>query len=267
MTTALLDGLLSDLAHEGRELDDLVSGLRGDQWATPTPAVGWTVAHQVAHLAWTDEVALRATSDPERFRADRDAAGADPAEGVASAAEEGAAAPPVELLGRWRAARAALTAALRAVPAGTAIPWFGPDMSAASMATARLMEIWAHGVDVRDALGRATPATPRLRAVAHLGVRTRDFAFRQHALRPPAEDFRIELTGPEGEIWTWGPPTARQRVSGSVLDFCLRVTRRRHRDDLSLDADGPDADRWLDLAQAFAGPPGPDPVARGAMRP
>jgi uncharacterized protein (TIGR03084 family) len=140
-------------------------------------------------------------------------------------------------------------------------------MSAASMATARLMETWAHGVDVRDALGRATPPTPRLRAVAHLGVRTRDFAFRQHGLPPPGEEFRVELAGPDGDLWTWGPAEAAQRVTGPALDFCLRVTQRRHRDDLALRAEGPDADRWLDVAQAFAGPPGPGRPAGAPARP
>ena len=45
-------------------------------------------------------------------------------------------------------------------------------------------------------------------------------------------------------------------MSGSAYDFCLRVTQRRHRDDLDLVATGPDANAWLDIAQAFAGPPG-----------
>ncbi|MGY1639029.1 TIGR03084 family metal-binding protein [Geodermatophilus sp. SYSU D00742] len=262
MTGTLLTRLLDDLSQEGQELDELVSGLPAAAWATPTPAAGWTIAHQVAHLAWTDEVALRAATDPERFRADRDAAGADVAREVDPAADAGAAVPPSELLARWRRARASLAAALAALPPGTALPWFGPDMGAASMATARLMETWAHGVDVRDALGRATPSTPRLRAVAHLGVRTRDFAFRQHSLRPPAEEFRVELTGPDGDVWAWGPADASQRVTGPALDFCLRTTQRRHRDDLALRAQGPDADRWLDVAQAFAGPPGAGRPAR-----
>ena len=39
------------------------------------------------------------------------------------------------------------------------------------------------------------------------------------------------------------------------------MTQRRHRDDLDLHATGADADRWLDLAQAFAGPPGAGPRA------
>jgi len=68
--------------------------------------------------------------------------------------------------------------------------------------------------------------------------------------------FRVELTGPSGQTWTWGPDEARQRVTGSALDFCLLVTQRRNRSELDLTAVGPDADEWLAIAQAFAGPPG-----------
>jgi uncharacterized protein (TIGR03084 family) len=57
-------------------------------------------------------------------------------------------------------------------------------------------------------------------------------------------------------MWTWGPDDALQRVTGPAVDFCLLVTQRRHRDDLALVAEGVDADAWLDIAQAFAGPPG-----------
>jgi uncharacterized protein (TIGR03084 family) len=224
------------------------------------------VAHQIAHLAWTDEAALRAATDPTGFRAAAAEAASDVGAHVAAGAAAGAEVAPARLLDQWRTARGALAAVLADLPPRTALPWFGPDMSVASMATARLMETWAHGVDVRDAMGLPSPTTARLRAVAHLGVRTRDFAFRQHAQQPPAAEFRVELTGPDGDLWTWGPADATQRVAGPALDFSLRVTQRRHRDDLALSAEGADADRWLDLAQAFAGPPGegrlPRPPAR-----
>jgi uncharacterized protein (TIGR03084 family) len=124
------------------------------------------------------------------------------------------------------------------------------------MATARFMETWAHSLDVHDALGVGYEPTDRIRHVAHLGVRTRNFAFGVHGLEPPPEEFRVELTAPSGELWAWGPVDAAQSVRGPAYDFCLRVTQRRHRDDLDLVAVGPDAERWLDLAQAFAGPPG-----------
>ncbi|GAA3384873.1 TIGR03084 family metal-binding protein [Cryptosporangium minutisporangium] len=257
MNSALLTQLLDDLAQEGSELDLLVAELPAAAWATPTPAAGWTIAHQIAHLAGTDEVARLAVVDPDEFRTQRDRVDPTANGTIDAAAEAGAAAAPDELLHRWRTARAALASALLALPQGTRIPWFGPDMGATSMATARLMEVWAHGVDVRDALHLPTLATSRLRSVAHLGVRTRDFAFYQRSLNPPAAEFRVELTGPNGEPWTWGPPDAAQRVTGPALDFCLCVTRRRHRDDLALQVIGDDANRWIDVAQAYAGPPGP----------
>ena len=124
------------------------------------------------------------------------------------------------------------------------------------MATARLMETWAHGQDVADALGVRRVPTARLRHVAHIGVRARDYAFRAAGRTPPAEPFRVELTGPDGHEWTWGPDEASDRVTGAALDFCLLVTQRRHRADVDVTATGAGADAWLDIAQAFAGPPG-----------
>ncbi|MGG7612927.1 maleylpyruvate isomerase family mycothiol-dependent enzyme, partial [Streptomyces sp. ZG43] len=147
---------------------------------------------------------------------------------------------------------------------GTRAPWYGPPMSVPSMATARLMETWAHGQDVADALGVRREPTARLRHIARLGWRTRDFAYAMNGLTPPGEPFRIELTPPDGKgLWTYGPEDAPQKVTGPALDFCLLVTRRAHRDDLVVRAEGPDAERWLDLAQAFAGPPGTPRDPRG----
>jgi uncharacterized protein (TIGR03084 family) len=257
----LLGDLLSDLAAEGDALDAVVAELEDAAWLTPTPAEGWTIAHQIAHLAWTDEQALTAVTQPARFTAAL-AAPLDALEAmVDDAAAAGAGVDPGSLLTRWRAGRMALAAELRDLPEGGRIPWYGPPMSAASMATARLMETWAHGLDVTDALGLPVSPSARLRHVAHLGVRTRDFAFFQHGLDAPPEAFRVELTAPDGTVWCWGPEDAAQRVSGPALDFCLRVTRRRHRADLALHAVGADADRWLDVAQAFAGPPGKERAA------
>ena len=54
----LLDGVLADLAAESERLDALVSPLGEADWRRATPASGWDVATQVAHLAWTDEALL-----------------------------------------------------------------------------------------------------------------------------------------------------------------------------------------------------------------
>ncbi|HET8560370.1 MAG TPA: TIGR03084 family metal-binding protein [Marmoricola sp.] len=256
-----LDTVLADLDVLGGRLDDLVAGLSEERWCTATPAAGWDVKHQVVHLAWTDEVALLAATDKARWDEVVLAALEDPAGFVDRMADEGAAAPGVDVLARWRLARPALAEALRAYPAGQRMPWFGPPMSPTSMATARFMETWAHGLDVHEALGVEPQVDDRIRHVAHLGVRTRDFAFGLHGLEPPAGEFRVSLTAPTGEVWQWGPDDAPQSVAGPAYDFCLLVTQRRDRAALALEATGPDADRWLDVAQAFAGPPG---AGRGA---
>ena len=250
-----MGALLADLAAESDVLDALVSDLSDEQWATGTPAPGWTIADQIAHLGWTDEQAILAATDAEAFTA-AVTAWIDGSVSVDDAAAILAARPPAELLGWWRECRTRLAATLGEVPPGSKVPWFGPPMSAASMATARLMETWAHGQDVADALGVTRRPTDRLRHVAHIGVRARDYAYRVNGLTPPAEEFRVDLVGPSGAAWSWGAEQAVQRVSGPALDFCLLVTRRRHRDDLAVAADGPDAERWLSIAQAFAGPPG-----------
>jgi uncharacterized protein (TIGR03084 family) len=263
-----LSALLADLRAEGDELDVLVSPLPDRDWALPTPAAGWTIAHQVAHLAWTDDRAMLSVTDPSAFHAEiAQWLTADPQGVVEAGAAEGPETAPAELLDRWRRGRARLDEALAAVPDGTKLPWYGPPMSPASMATARLMETWAHTTDVADALGMRRLPTARLRHVAHLGVRTRDFAYGVRNLTPPAEPFRVELTPPiEGEPWTWGPEEAAQRVTGSAEHFCLLVTQRINRDDTDLVATGPDADAWLDIAQAFAGSPGEGRKPSGADR-
>ncbi|GGF48800.1 TIGR03084 family protein [Marmoricola endophyticus] len=254
---SVLESVLADLTAEGDRLDAVVADLDAGAWRTPTPAAGWDVATQVAHLAWTDHVATLAATDEEGWDAVVTEAVGDPDRFVDAQAEAWGAGDPAVLLARWRTGRASLADALRSVPSGTKLPWFGPPMSPTSMATARFMETWAHGLDVTDALGLAYEPTDAIRHVAHIGVRTRDFAFGARGLEPPAEEFAVTLVAPSGDVWAWGPEDARQTVTGSAYDFCLLVTQRRHRDDLALEAHGADADRWLDVAQAFAGPPGP----------
>ncbi|MEU7583589.1 TIGR03084 family metal-binding protein [Streptomyces sp. NPDC041068] len=259
--------VLDDLRSESEELDRLVGELSRERWSLATPAPGWTIAHQIAHLAWTDRAALLAATDPAAFAVEVEKAAAAPDTFVDEGAEDGAALPPAELLARWRDGRAQLWQTLAEAPAGTRLPWYGPPMAVPSMATARLMETWAHGQDVADALGVTRAPTDRLRHVARIGVRARDFAFAVRGLGAPDEEFRVELTSPvTGEVWAYGPEDAAQRVTGPGLDFCLLVTRRAHRADLAVRAEGPDADRWLDIAQAFAGPPGAGRAPEGGGR-
>lgn len=253
----ILDTVLADLATESAELDDLVAPLDDAGWRTTTPAEGWDIAHQVVHLAWTDEAAVLAATDKAGWDKVVVAAIEDPSGFVDKAASHGAREQGRDILSRWRHARETLAEVLLSLPPEQRISWFGPPMSATSMATARFMETWAHGLDIADALAVRRVFTDRIRHVVHLGVRTRDFSFATRGRDAPTSEFRVELTSPSGQVWTFGPESAEQRVTGTAADFALLVTQRRHRADLDLVAVGADADDWLDYAQAFAGPPGP----------
>lgn len=261
---AKLDAVLTDLEAEGAQLESWVSPLDAARWATSTPAEGWTIAHQIAHLAWTDETSVQAACDEAAFAETVKAAMANPTGFVDVAADEGAALPPADLLARWQSSRQLLIRALRAVPEGSKIPWYGPPMSPTSMATARLMETWAHAHDIAAALDVTPPRTDRAKHVAYLGVRTRDFAHQMRGETPPAEEFRVELTGPGGDVWAWGPEDAAQRVAGDGYDFALLATRRLHPDDADVKATGDQAEHWLTIVQAFAGLPGADPQPKNS---
>lgn len=255
-----LDQVLDDLAAESAQLDGWVAGLNPQGWQTVTTPEGWTVAHQVAHLHWTDVTSTQAIADRPAFEAVIAAAMENPTGFIDAATDELALEPPESLLPAWRAGRSDLVAALQSVPAGEKVPWFGPPMSPVSMATARLMETWAHAHDVAEALGIQVPHTDRAKNVCHIGVRTFGFAHLMRGEEAPDVQVRVELTAPSGGEWTWGPEDAEERVTGDGWDFALLATRRRHRDDVDVVAVGPHADHWLDIVQTFAGLPGNDPL-------
>jgi uncharacterized protein (TIGR03084 family) len=248
-------GLLADLADETAVVDQMLAGLPDAGWQQPTPAAGWAVRDQASHLAYFDDAAMLAATAPERFvdqTARLAAQGPDLADAVAAEHRGDA---PAELLRWFRTARSGLISAFAELDPRMRVPWYGPPMSLASSATARLMETWAHGQDVADAIGVNREPTMALRHIAHLGVSTFGFSFQVHGVPVPAQPVRVELTAPDGSLWHWGAADAADRITGPAADFCLVVTQRRHRDDTRIQAAGPVADQWMSLAQAFAGPP------------
>ncbi|HLU70715.1 MAG TPA: TIGR03084 family metal-binding protein [Nonomuraea sp.] len=251
-----LQVVLDDLAADGDQLDRLVAGLDAEQWRLPTPAPGWTVADQVAHLAFIFRLAAAAATDGEAFTAMT--AGAqqnfDGAVNAALKAYEND--TPDVLLAKWRAEREAAVSGLASVPEGETVPWLVNPLPPIVLACAGIMEQFAHGQDIADALGVQLVRTDRLRHLVVFAVLTQDFGYLSRGLTPPGVQFRFEITGPSGELWAYGPEDAENRISGLAEDFCLLVTRRRHRADVAVTAVGEEADRWLDIAQAYRGPAG-----------
>jgi len=241
--------LLDDLKAEHADLDALLDGADMSQ---PSAAAGWTVGDCVGHLWFFDREATTALRDPDAFRANVEQLLANP-DGYMESTLEEASALGDSLPATAREQRVQLLDALRSADPGTKVPWYGPPMSPASFATARLMEYWAHGQDVADGLGIVRTPTARLRHICHLGVRTRGFSYGVRGLSAPATEVRVSLTAPDGDVWTWGDESAGDRVEGSALDFCLVVTQRRLLDDTDLTVTGDAAREWMQIAQAFAG--------------
>ncbi|MEQ4721879.1 TIGR03084 family metal-binding protein [Nonomuraea sp. B19D2] len=252
-----LPNVIEDLTAESAALDRILAGLAAPQWAEQTPAPGWTVAHQVGHLAFMFRIAGLAASDPDAFRAMTASIKGGFNQAVNAALAEYVVLSPAELLARWREERAAGIRALSAVPAGQVVPWLVRPLPPEILASAGIMETFAHGQDILDALEIPRESADRLKYLVLFAVLTWDFGYQARGLTPPDVQFRYELTAPSGELWAYGPESADQRITGAALDFCLLVTRRRHRDDCDVTAVGPDADAWLDIAQAYRGPAGP----------
>ncbi|MCW2867884.1 MAG: hypothetical protein JWR20_2072 [Marmoricola sp.] len=260
----VVDGLIQDLAAEAADLQEVLEGLDAATWSAPTPALGWTVHDQVAHLAHFDWVTRLAVSRPDTFVALRDSLGAtlpDLQTYVDSIGPANGSRDSVDMLRWWREQGRLLREAVIAAPSGARVPWFGPPMSLASKVTARIMETWAHGQDVVDTVGVTRTATDRLRHVARIGVLAMPNSFTTHGQQVPVAPVRVALKSPSGGTWEWGDPEAADLVSGDALDFCLVVTQRRHVADTGLAVTGPTATAWIQVAQAFAGPPGPGRAA------
>lgn len=249
-----LVALRADLVAEQDALDDIVATISDEQWDLSTPSPGWKLRDQIAHLTYFDHSGATAILTPARFQESVDELVANARH---SSVDEFTLGPlrdhsPRELLGAWRRGREHLNDAAASLSVETRVPWYGPSMSATSFLSARLMEVWAHGTDIVDALGVQRTATNRLRHIARLGFITRKWSYLVRGEEAPTGEVRLELSASDGEIWTWGPEDADDTIGGSAEEFCLVVTQRRHVDDTSLRT-GELGRHWLERAQAFAG--------------
>jgi uncharacterized protein (TIGR03084 family) len=256
-----LKTICADLNDEYVELDGILADLGEEQWNLPTPFLSWRIKDEIRHLAYFDERAAQAATDPDAFGRHLAQVTKDFAAFENSLHEMARGLSPSELMQGWRQKRRAMLDALLLRDKKDRLPWYGPPMSALSFATARLMETWAHGQDIVDTLRIRRFPTDRLRHIAHLGVTTFGWTYLNRGLKPPQAPVRVELYAPSGDIWSWGPAEAENRILGSAEDFCLVVVQRRNVADTALAVAGKIAGDWMKKAQCFAGPPADGPKA------
>jgi uncharacterized protein (TIGR03084 family) len=250
-----VDQICDDLEDETAALTVVVGGLSEEQWRVPTVAEGWDSHETVLHLGAADWFAHLTLTDPPSFaivhgRLSSGDISLNELVGPDVRARSGGD------LWRWFLdGRTAMIDALRGLGPKDRIAWIGPEIGARSMATGRLMETWTHSHDLADTFGVDYPQTDRLRNIAHLGVVTREFSYVNRGLTPPADPVRVELTGPSGSIWAWGPDDASNRVVATAYEFCKVLTRRQRLVGSAVQAQGSLAVEWMEIAQPWIEPP------------
>ncbi len=257
-----------DFRDESDALHALLDPLAEDRFATVTQFKGWTINDVLQHLHyfnWMADISLR---EPETFKSEYAAFAARRAETdfLVATDERLDGLKGRGLLEAWRKTVHEVADHFAEADPKQRVEWAGPSMSARSSITARLMETWAHGQEIYDELGVERQDTDRIRNIAHLGVSTYGWTFATREEQAPEPKPYVRLTAPSGAIWEWGEPSDAERVEGSGTEFCQVVAQTRNIADTALKVTGPNATRWMSIAQCFAGPPNPPPAPGTRVR-
>lgn len=247
--TTATAAILDDLEAEQERLEAILDGLDDAAWRSPSAAEGWTVADVVLHLAQTEEAVVLSAGGGDGFdRLWTEATGVDDAAERMVQAER---ADPAVVFERWKTRRRSAVAALRQADPQQPIPWVATRLKPATLATTRLAEHWAHGLDITGPLGAPFPDTDRLRHIAWLAHGTLPYAFALAG--EEAYPVYCELTGPAGDTWRYGPTGADSTITGAAGAFCRVGAQRLAREDSGLVAAGPHGEAALRVLRTYAG--------------
>jgi len=261
-----LQQVVDDLRTEGDELHGLLSNMDTGFWTQQSTFKDWSVWDVVAHLHFSDHMALTTLRSAEDFKAllkDIGRSGSARSYTNQWLSNQGHSINGPELLERWRFMFLELCEALGNADPESRFLWAGPGMKARMFATARQMETWAHGWEIYDLMGRERTHTDRLKNIATIGVRTFGWTFSNRKLPVPDPVPLVKLTAPSGAIWQWGEADNGHQVVGDAVEFCQVVTQVRNIADTQLKVIGDNAIAWMAVAQCFAGPP-EDPPTPGS---
>lgn len=259
---AQIDAFAADAA----QLDELVVTFSEADWQQVTGFRDWRVWDVIGHLHFTDRMGLATIAGPEPFKAllkDMAKSGGDMAAYVRTQLGNITGA---ELHKLWQAGVEELVAGLHAADPDVRLTWPGPGMKPRMFATARQMETWAHGTEIFDLVDAPRSYHDRIENIVTIGARTYGWSFANRKLDAPEPVPHLRLTAPSGALWTINPERTDERIEGSAVAFCQVVTQVRNVADTALAVTGPNAQRWMEIAQCFAGPPA-DPPAPGTRAP
>ena len=243
-------GIFDDLAAEQERLEKVLAGLDEGQWATASGAAGWTIADVVLHLAQSEEAAA-GTAAHGTLRGGLAAVAGGTMDERADNAVRNERTAPAEIFARWQRARQAALAAMRAADPDQPVQWMVGTIKPATLATTRLAEHWAHGLDITGPLGVDLPDTDRLRHIAWLAHRTLPYAL--SVAGEAAVPVRCELTAPDGtEGWRFGPDDAESAITGAAGEFCRVAAQRLDPARSGLKASGPHGATALRLVRTYA---------------
>ncbi|KIC10732.1 hypothetical protein RA19_10065 [Leisingera sp. ANG-M1] len=261
-----------DFRAESRALAAILEDLPEAAFHRATQFKGWTIDHVLGHLHLFNAAAEASLRGEEAFAAF-----------IAPVLRDMQAGKPIlecqfpwldglsgrALFAAWRQGAERCAGAFADADPKARLKWIGPDMSALSSVTARQMETWAHGQEVFDLLGLKRQEQDRIRNIAHLGVATYGWSFRNRGLAVPEPAPFVQLTGPSGAVWEWNAPQQGNFVKGTAIEFAQVAAQVRNIEDTALQAAGPAAEGWMRIAQCFAGPPEqpPAPGSRFRTRP
>lgn len=255
----------ADFREEGQALYRLLDALDADDWHRPTLFKGWTVNDVIQHIHAGDLNAMASATDPAAYIALRADIEAQRASGLSRVEETRRRLDNLEgqaLLARWMETLEALCDALGGMDPNARLKWVARDMGVRMFTTARQMETWAHGQAIYDLLGKDRTDSDRIKNIAEIGVRTFGWTFANRNLPVPPNPPQVRLRAPSGAVWEWNEPSA-ESVEGDGVEFCQVVTQTRNIGDTGLSVTGETAQRWMAIAQCFAGPP-EDPPPVGA---
>ncbi len=195
-----------DFLDESVALHALVAPLSPIELKRPTAFKGWTIENVIGHLHVWNIAADLTLTDGDAFQAFMDEVSASIASGSLRVFEkqwlDGLSG--VALVEAWHKGFRRIAGNYGAADPSSRVKWAGPDMSARSSITARLMETWAHGQEVYDVLGVERGNTDRIRNIVVLGINTYGWTYKTRQQDPPGAMPYLVLTAPSGEVWQFG---------------------------------------------------------------